>query len=263
MKNKVVSAVFTAVVLILCSGSPFAQGLPGRGRDGFPRSGPPGFDILRVEPLELSDPVVDVPFSADTITELTQQLADGNRIEQQTKGNIARDSRGRIRSEQTLARLGPATGGEGIRMVTITDPVRREQYRLDEMRKIAWKMQLPPPRSPRREGSGGPPLPPRQSVKTEQLDATQFDGVKAEGTRAILVLPPKSIGNERAIEVVSERWYSPELRIVVATKRIDPRFGDTSYRLVNIVRAEPPGHLFEVPADFTVRDQPAFPPPPR
>jgi hypothetical protein len=206
---------------------------------------------------------VDVPFSAETVTDMVQQLADGNRIEQETKGSIARDSRGRIRSEQTLAGLRPATGGEGIRMVTITDPVRREQYRLDEMRKIAWKMQLPPPRLPRRDGSAGSPPPPRQSVKTEQLEAMHFDGVRAEGTRAVLVFPPKAIGNERAIEVVSERWYAPDLRVVVATKRIDPRFGDTSYRLVNIVRAEPPAHLFEVPVDFTVRDQPAFPPPPR
>jgi hypothetical protein len=98
-------------------------------------------------------------------------------------------------------------------------------------------------------------------LRTEPLEPMQFDGVKAEGARTVLVLPAGTIGNERTIEVTSERWYAPELRTVVATRRTDPRFGDVSYRMVNIVRAEPAAHLFEVPADFAVRDQsPPFPP---
>jgi hypothetical protein len=54
----------------------------------------------------------------------------------------------------------------------------------------------------------------------------------------------------------------PELRIVIATRRVDPRMGNTSYRLVHIMRGDPPSQLFEVPGQFTVRDQPPFPPPP-
>ncbi|MBM3820352.1 MAG: hypothetical protein FJW14_15230 [Acidimicrobiia bacterium] len=46
---------------------------------------------------------------------------------------------------------------------------------------------------------------------------------------------------------------SPELQVVVMTRRSDPRFGETVYRLTEIVRAEPPAELFQVPADFTVR----------
>jgi hypothetical protein len=37
------------------------------------------------------------------------------------------------------------------------------------------------------------------------------------------------------------------------TRRSDPRFGETVYRLTEIVRAEPPAELFQVPANFTVR----------
>jgi len=54
---------------------------------------------------------------------------------------------------------------------------------------------------------------------------------------------------------VTERWYAPDLRVVVATKRIDPRIAATSYAPVNIVRGEPPPHLFELPADSRFRDQ--------
>jgi hypothetical protein len=39
---------------------------------------------------------------------------------------------------------------------------------------------------------------------------------------------------------------------VLITRR-DPRAGETVYRLTNIVRAEPPDALFQVPADYEVR----------
>ena len=258
----------TALSVMLVSTWPSAaQELPGRSR-GFPGPGRGiggGIDIVRVQPLELSEPLLGAPFAAETVTETVQPLADGNRIEQRTTGSVARDSRGRIRSERPLAGLGPfGDPGQGgaIRIVTITDPAKREQYRLDDGRKVAWRLRLPPPPPPSRDGSGGGrrPLPPGQSLRTEPLEPMQFDGVKTEGTRTVLVLPAGTVGNERTIEVTSERWYAPDLRTVVATKRRDPRFGDVSYRMVNIVRAEPPSHLFEVPPDFTVRDQPPFPP---
>jgi hypothetical protein len=71
------------------------------------------------------------------------------------------------------------------------------------------------------------------------------------------------IGNERAIEIVSERWYSPELQTVVMTRHTDPRFGETVYRLTNINRSEPDKPLFQVPSDYTVKEGPAAPQPMR
>jgi hypothetical protein len=60
------------------------------------------------------------------------------------------------------------------------------------------------------------------------------------------------IGNERPLEVVSERWYSPELQTVVMTKHSDPRFGETTYKLTRIDRREPPPSLFQVPPDYKI-----------
>jgi protein TonB len=40
------------------------------------------------------------------------------------------------------------------------------------------------------------------------------------------------------------------------TKHSDPRFGETTYRLTNINRSEPARELFEVPADYTVKEPP-------
>ena len=65
-----------------------------------------------------------------------------------------------------------------------------------------------------------------------------------------------AVGNERPIEVVTERWFSPELKTVVLAKHSDPRLGETVYQLSNIVRAEPPADLFVVPADYKVVEGP-------
>lgn len=94
--------------------------------------------------------------------------------------------------------------------------------------------------------------PPGQGVTTP-LGARQFDGVRADGTRTTWTIPAGRIGNEKPIEIVSERWYSPELMLVVATRHADPRSGETSYRLVNLKRGEPDAALFRLPGDYELR----------
>jgi hypothetical protein len=94
-------------------------------------------------------------------------------------------------------------------------------------------------------------------AKSESLGSQVIEGVRADGTRSTMIIPAGSIGNDLPIQIVSERWYSPELQTVVMTKRSDPRMGDTTYRLSNISRSEPPRSLFEVPADYTVTDDSA------
>ena len=94
----------------------------------------------------------------------------------------------------------------------------------------------------------------------EQLGKQIIEGVEAEGTRTTVTIPAGDIGNERAIEIVSERWYSPELQLVVMTRHSDPRFGETSYKLTNINRADPAKSLFEVPAGYTIKEGPQFSP---
>jgi hypothetical protein len=90
--------------------------------------------------------------------------------------------------------------------------------------------------------------------KTEQLEARTIEGLRAEGTRTTMTVPAGAVGNALPIDVVSERWFSPELQVVLMTRRTDPRFGETTYRLTNIVRSEPSPDLFEVPPDFRIED---------
>ena len=94
----------------------------------------------------------------------------------------------------------------------------------------------------------------------ENLGKQNIEGVEAEGTRTTVTIPAGEIGNERPIEIVSERWYSPELQLVIMTRHSDPRTGETTYKLTNINRAEPAKSLFEVPSDYTIKEGPGFGP---
>ena len=90
-----------------------------------------------------------------------------------------------------------------------------------------------------------------KNAQKESLGTQMIEGVQAEGTRTTFTIPAGSIGNDLPIQVVSERWYSPELKTVVMTKHSDPRMGDTLYHLTNINRNEPAPSLFQAPPDYT------------
>ncbi|MEK6325358.1 MAG: hypothetical protein AABN33_27270 [Acidobacteriota bacterium] len=93
-----------------------------------------------------------------------------------------------------------------------------------------------------------------RNSKKEPLGKQTVEGVEAEGTRITTTIAAGEIGNEAPINIVSERWYSPELQTVVMSRHSDPRMGETTYRLTNINRSEPAHSLFEVPSDYTIKE---------
>ena len=97
---------------------------------------------------------------------------------------------------------------------------------------------------------------PKYETRSEDLGTRDFEGVSAAGTRTVTTIPAGAIGNERDIEIVYERWYSKELELVVYSKQSDPRFGEQTYRLTNIVRSEPDPSLFTVPHGYRVLAEP-------
>lgn len=99
------------------------------------------------------------------------------------------------------------------------------------------------------------PMLPRGKGETKSLGTRDFDGVKAEGTMTSHTIPAGEIGNEKPIVVTSERWFSPDLFIVVYAKTSDPRAGETTYRVTNVKRGEPPAELFRVPPDYRPRGE--------
>ncbi len=226
--------------------------------------------LMAVEPFEAARAVLDAPYTAEAVTEVTQTLADGNRIERRTSAAIARDSRGRVRREHQGMMLGALQAAPSqVPLVSISDPTSGTHVTLNQERRVAHRFSMPtfdvpvpPPGDVLISAGAGPmglplglsPGTGGRDVRTERLGAQEIEGILAEGTRTTLTIPAGTIGNQLPIETMSERWYSPELQVVVLTRRSDPRFGDTVYRLTNIVRAEPPPDLFEVPSDYQIED---------
>jgi hypothetical protein len=253
--------------------------------------------------VPLERPIKNAPYSAETLVEGSQQLADGNRIVRTTTGRVFRDGEGRTRREEDRP--------NGTVMVSITDPVAGFTYSLDDRNKVAWRtpmnaaaviidkvqkvdeerriaemqevrkresgdepsvrarevvgatragvVQGEPRAAPaggggRGGGFGGVLTPTMRGGATGPLEHKTIDGVAVEGRKTTTVIPAGQVGNEQPITIASEQWRSPDLNVLVLTRHSDPRTGESSYRLVNIIRAEPDHSLFTVPADYTVKD---------
>jgi hypothetical protein len=230
-----------------------------------------------------TEAVVGLPYSAEAVTEVVQALADGNRIVKQQKAQVARDSKGRTRREQGFGVFGPLVNGpKGAGHVQISDPESRTTIMLDVENRIAHVLPAPSFRVAQKIGAAAvdiqnfevavpPPAPgaphagvrvystrkivggaPSEAPAVEQLGVQFMEGVAAEGTRTTVTIPAGEIGNELPINIVSERWFSAELKVLVLSRQSDPRFGETTYRLTNIVKVEPPAEHFEVPSNFKV-----------
>jgi hypothetical protein len=197
--------------------------------------------------------VKGAPFSADVITEHNQVLADGTNIRNKQTGATYRDSEGRTRREQQLGAIGPLpVDPEMGKPVFINDPVAGANYVLETAGKTVRK--LPVVTAEYAAGQRVMTHAPagRTEYKRESLGTKVIEGVQAEGTRTVFTIAAGEIGNDRPIETVSERWYSPQLQVVVMSSHRDPRMGESTYRLANIKLAEQPRSLFEVPADYKV-----------
>jgi hypothetical protein len=91
---------------------------------------------------------------------------------------------------------------------------------------------------------------------TEDLGSQTMEGVAVTGKRTTRTIPAGEIGNEKPLIIVTEVWTSPDLQTVVYSKRSDPRVGEQTFQLTNIVRGEPDPSLFVVPSDFKIIDSP-------
>jgi hypothetical protein len=241
------------------------------------------------------------PYSAETLVESSQTLADGNRINTKTTGRVYRDSEGRTRRETDRP--------NGADVISIVDPVAGVSYSLDPVNKIAWKtvmntsgsvmfkidqlkLEMQKAEEERKveerrkieaegpagggapagaggRGRGSAVAPARvepggavimrntgEAFKMTEgpLEHKTIEGLAVEGHRSATVIPAGQIGNEQPIKITSEEWISTDLKVLVLTHHSDPRMGDSSYRLINVIRAEPDRSLFIVPADYTVQD---------
>ena len=217
--------------------------------------------------------VPGAPFSADATTTVHATFRDGTRLDQTTTERFYRDSDGRVRVERTMDDLrAPVTIAERhIRTVIARDPDGGGVFTLDAQTRTARSA----PRSLQAltAGSGrGLAVPVGgvrflvferaidllsidptafADVRDEPFGTRQIAGVVATGRRVTIVVPAGYHGNDRAIEMVDERWESAELHLLIQSRHSDSR-GTMQYRLANIQRTEPPQNLFEIPVEYNL-----------
>jgi hypothetical protein len=202
--------------------------------------------------------VTGAPYSAQAVTEHTQTLPDGNTIHTTTTANVYRDSQGRTRREQEIGAIGPwAAQGTPRKVISITDPVGRTLYTLNPDTQVARQMPLRA-RTGEWKGAGTAQQtarvkPENPNLKTESLGTQVIGGATAQGTRITRTIPAGQVGNQAPLVITIERWYSPELQTDVMRKEVNPQFGETTFQLTNIVRAEPEASLFQVPPSYTIK----------
>jgi len=222
------------------------------------------------------------PYAAEAVTERTQILGDGNRINVRSVTRVFRDGEGRTRREMV------DENGK-VQTISISDPVAKTSYTLNPETKVAYAaggnivaMRTPsgtatytatpssggrggtarvvePVRTP--NASGGMTVYMRESgpndpnTRKEDLGQQTIDGVMATGTRTTTVIPPGQIGNAQEIRIVSEQWFAEDLQVLVMTRHSDPRSGENVYRMQNILRAETDKTMFSVPTDYTIQQR--------
>ena len=193
-------------------------------------------------------------FINDPVNNLTYTLNPQQRTATKAQRMVAvRVAESRKAVEQTAnVRVAESSGqvlvsGQPLKVAEVNEKAALEQ-------KLRQAQEVAAVRGQVTGGFGGGVMVKQKPGSQESLGQQMIEGVMCEGKRTTVTIPAGSIGNDLPINIVSEEWYSPELQVLVLTKHSDPRFGETTYRLTNINRSEPARSLFELPADYTVRD---------
>jgi hypothetical protein len=223
----------------------------------------------------------DRPFSADIINETDQSLADGNHIHRDVHGKIFRDAEGRTRQEMEL-RADPDGSQQDV--ITILDPLAGIYVHLEPEKKSATLYAYgplgigTPVRAAPSAGKAGPQamvapsVTPRADTRrrsipgvaaanfgvptteVEQLGTKVIEGFTVTGTRRTNITPAGAVGNDQPIVSSFETWFSNDLQIYLLTIMKNPQVGESTYKLVNIHAGNPDPQLFQVPADYAVKD---------
>lgn len=221
-------------------------------------------------PRFASRPMTGAPYSAESISESEQTLADGTHIRNSSPATkFYRDSEGRTRTERPVLPQVEGSVAASPVLVEINDPVAHARYILDTVNKVAHRQEPPVPGTQAHSRGGTAdvravtPLSASQAQgraggpesTTEKLGTQVMEGVQVEGTRHTITWPAGARGNDRPITEINETWRSPELMLIVLSRRTDPATGERTTRLTNISRSEPDAALFQPPPDFSVVDE--------
>jgi hypothetical protein len=263
-----VSALLLGAVVVLAQGPDVRMGGPGR-----PGGGPGGFGGRGGnELLGFGGRVVTgAPYSGTETLTIAEKFADGNTVNTTTTAVKARDSQGRTSVTETITPAA-ASGKAPFTRTIITDPVAGFRYELNSATMIAVQTRMPKMR-PEPTGSSSSSASAavrtaapgttlgtvtRQNgaiVTTSSNGTATVNGVLATHTLVTEVIPSGAIGNANPITTSRTTYVSPDLKVPVQIKTVDPRVGTTDMELTGISTGEPSAAMFAVPAGYTIKKE--------
>lgn len=198
--------------------------------------------------------VKGVPLSAVLVTVRETTLVDGNKIHNESQSKVYRDAEGRVRREMGVDLANPMAGAVKHNLIVITDPVAGTRYMLNPDNKTARQAPMHGPRHAGQDQNARQrPMDGPGDVAKEPLGTKMVNGVQAEGVRVTRTIPAATMGNEKPITVVTERWYSSDLQMVVMTTHTDPMMGTVTTKLVSVIQGAPDASLFQVPSGYAIQ----------
>lgn len=243
--------------------------------------------MMGIQGAVMGKTVKGAPYSGTEINETNQVLADGTRIHNETQTQVWRDSEGRVRRESGnfITIYDPVANASyslntksqtahklplGTYMLTSdADGTRTnvQYFRFSTSGGALPELKTPPTppahTEVRRIEQGTPEVDsmilmkakriPAKPAITESLGRRMMEGVNADGSRETSTIEPGTIGNDRPIQMVSERWFSQDLQTLMMSRHSDPRTGEETFKLINVSRTEPPAYLFQIPAGYQIQ----------
>jgi len=218
----------------------------------------PGFDPMAMRmnrPQGQSGPVTGKPFSATEVRHTVQALADGNRLEQSETSSFARYEHGRMRTAnaKTVVIFDPAAGFTYTLDIASKTYTRTPLSGHETTYSIAVTGNLVSTSSVTGKAATKASAAPPGTQMEEELPANFMNGMLAKGSRVTVTIPAGTFGNQGALKVVNERWYSDDMQILLKSSNSDPRFGTTTYELTELDQGPPDPSLFQAPADYRLR----------
>ncbi len=204
------------------------------------------------------------PYSLVETTTSFRTLQDGTTMTNVRVQHRMRDAEGRERTERGEMK----DGVYKVTLISLSDPVACIIATLFPVTRKAMVTHMPQPKpvtpeeeeriaaSRARAEAYRKEHPTSGPAGSEPLPPKSVDGLYAEGTRRTLIIPVGREGNDREIRVVSETWYSPDLKITLGSETDDPRSGKLTTVVSDLKRVDPAPELFQVPPDYTVQSRP-------
>jgi len=223
-------------------------------------------------------PVAGLPYSADEVWQNLTNLPNGKTFKWETTNRVLRDTAGRTRNEMPLPYKNFHVSPPFV-LITIQDPIVGYRYTIDDRKRLvhrdrfrvltdfpisqrsaetrnkvraAWgpggfSIPVPPGTIPVDENNAHLPAA-DQNFVSEGLGTKLIDGTLAEGVQYTTRL--KGVAGDHPF-MTTESWTDPSFKLELLSVVSNPHI-QTTRRLTNINRSEPPPELFQVPAEYSM-----------